>query len=100
MWTLKESYIKARGLGLSIPLDEFSFEFGGAEGIRLEIDAGLGDDAARWRFCQLDYAGHRIAVMVDRLAAGELEVWEARPVLAEPVCVDVGEMRWFPLDVQ
>jgi len=98
LWTLKESYIKARGLGLSIPLDEFSFEFGGAEGIRLEIDRGLGNDASRWRFCQLDYAGHRIAVMVDRLVAGALEVWEARPVLAEPVRVDVGEVRWFPRD--
>ena len=31
--------------------------------------------------------GHRIAVMVDRSVARELEVWEARPVLAAPVCV-------------
>jgi 4'-phosphopantetheinyl transferase len=100
LWTLKESYIKARGLGLLIPLDKFSFVFGGAAGVRLEMDASLGDDAGRWRFCQLDYAGHRIAVMVDRSVAGELEVWEARPVLASPVCVDVGEVKWFPLDVE
>jgi len=99
LWTLKESYIKARGLGLSIPLDEFSFVFSRAKGITLEIDERLGDDAGRWRFCQLDYAGHRIAVMVDRSVAGALEVWVARPVLAEPVRVDVGEVRWFPMDV-
>jgi 4'-phosphopantetheinyl transferase len=96
LWTLKESYIKARGLGLLVPLDEFSFVFGGAEGIRLEIDPRLGDEAGRWRFCQLDHAGHRIAVMVDRSAAGELEVWEARPMLAPPVRVDVGAVRWYP----
>jgi len=100
LWTLKESYIKARGLGLSIPLDKFSFVFGGAEGIGLELDASLGDEAARWRFCQLYYAGHRLAVMVDGLVAGALEVWEARPVLAEAARVDVGEVQWFPRDIR
>ena len=98
LWTLKEAYIKARGLGLRLPLDKFSFLFGGAEGVRLEIDPSLEDEAERWRFCLLDRAGHRIAAMVERSAAGELEVWEARPVLATPKNVNTEGVRWFPLD--
>jgi 4'-phosphopantetheinyl transferase len=100
LWTLKESYIKARGLGLLIPLDRFSFVFGGAEGIRLEIDPEIDDQAGRWRFCQIDLAGHRIAVMVDATTAAELEVWEARPVLAEPVSVSTGKVMWLPSEIR
>jgi 4'-phosphopantetheinyl transferase len=52
-WTLKESYIKARGLGLSIPLDRFAFHLEDPEQIRLTIDPGLEDYAGRWWFWQL-----------------------------------------------
>lgn len=47
LWTLKESYIKARGMGLAIPLDQFSFTF--ADGIDLAIDPALRDTAATWQ---------------------------------------------------
>jgi len=95
LWTLKESYIKARGMGLSLALNKFSFLFE-AEEIRLEVDASLGDVPERWRFCLLDHAGHRIAAMVERAGAGDLELLEARPVLAPPVQVSVGKTQWFP----
>jgi 4'-phosphopantetheinyl transferase len=52
IWTLKESYIKARGMGLAIPLDGFSFRFPSERSIAFSIQASLGDNAARWQFWQ------------------------------------------------
>jgi 4'-phosphopantetheinyl transferase len=98
LWTLKEAYIKARGQGMALALDQFSFLFGGAQDVRLEMGPGLQDEARQWRVCLLDLAGHRVAAVVQRHAAGEIAVWEARPVLAEPARVDVGEVKWYALD--
>lgn len=49
-WTLKESYIKAKGMGLSLPLDSFSFSFPDEYRVRLEVDAE--DDDGEWDFWQ------------------------------------------------
>jgi len=97
LWTLKEAYMKARGLGMALPTKLFSFVFEGGGGHRLEMDAEAEDAAERWRFCTLDHAGHRIALMVECGSAPELEVWEARPPLGEPKRVEVGTVRWWPV---
>ena len=59
-WTLKESYIKACGMGLSLPLDQFWFELGDEPSIHFL--PGIEDDPARWGFTQqrLD-SGHYVA---------------------------------------
>jgi 4'-phosphopantetheinyl transferase len=49
LWTLKESYIKARGMGLALPLDGFAFRFD-ADRVRLEVSPALEDDGNRWQF--------------------------------------------------
>jgi 4'-phosphopantetheinyl transferase len=97
LWTLKEAYIKARGMGLSLPLQKFSFVFGGVEGMRLELDECLADEAGRWRFCLLDHAGHRVALMAEHAAAPALQLWEARPFLAPPRRLSAEQPLWFPL---
>lgn len=96
LWTLKEAYIKARGMGLSLPLNQFSLLFGGSQEIRLELDACLGDEPARWRFCELAHAGHRIAVMVQQAGNPSLQVWEWRAVLSTPTRLAGKERQWFP----
>jgi 4'-phosphopantetheinyl transferase len=66
-WTLKEAYIKARGMGLAIPLDHFSFLIEMGKPIRIEFDPRLPDDAASWQFAQLRVAPrHLISAAVRR----------------------------------
>ena len=47
VWTLKEAYVKARGLGLSLPLDGFSYAFPGTTSLTLNVHPP-GDGAGSW----------------------------------------------------
>lgn len=61
-WTLKEAYIKARGMGLSIPLDAFWFDLEGRSP-RLHLTDRCPDHPLRWWFYQyVPTTHHRLAV--------------------------------------
>jgi 4'-phosphopantetheinyl transferase len=52
-WTLKESYIKAHGMGLSLALDSFGFSFPSDSVIELSVDADDANTGSAWHFWQL-----------------------------------------------
>lgn len=66
-WTLKESYIKARGMGISLPLEQFSFLLNPAQPVRIAFDSRLQDDPASWQFNQFRPSPqHLMAVAIRR----------------------------------
>ncbi|WP_080898348.1 4'-phosphopantetheinyl transferase family protein [Variovorax paradoxus] len=63
LWTLKESYIKARGMGLQIPLDSFAFALDAPGDIGFTLADPHDDTAHRWHFRQLQPTrDHMVAI--------------------------------------
>jgi 4'-phosphopantetheinyl transferase len=88
-WTFKESYIKARGMGLSLPLDKFSFHYDHPNDVSIAIRPELADDPARWQFWQFQPSPeYLVAVCAERAGAQSprLAVRQAVPLLGEREC--------------
>lgn len=78
-WTLKEAYIKARGLGLALPLRQFTFLRTAGRAPSITFAPELHDDATTWQFAQFwPTVQHRMAVAVRRTG-------EDVPILVEHV---------------
>ena len=100
LWTLKESYLKARREGLRLALDAFAFDFTGERGLRLSFEPRLADSPRRWRFWQFTpRTDHVAAVCAGRGEPPEgeprLTVREVVPLAWEKV-VQVGFSRCGP----
>ncbi|MFD8122985.1 4'-phosphopantetheinyl transferase family protein [Streptomyces albidoflavus] len=70
LWTLKEAYSKARGLGLGLSFDTFSFELAEERGV-LGFRPPDDDVARRWRFLELEPVPGVLAAVAVMADAGE-----------------------------
>jgi 4'-phosphopantetheinyl transferase len=86
-WTFKESYIKARGMGLSLPLGKFSFHYPTERAVDITIDADLAD-AKQWQFWQFrPRAEYLAAICAERVGDQQpvLTVRQTVPMHSEAV---------------
>jgi 4'-phosphopantetheinyl transferase len=66
-WTLKESYIKACGMGLYIPLKNFSFKFNDKNSsiISIHFSSLINDNPEFWSFWILNiYSDYKVAIAI------------------------------------
>ena len=75
-WSRKEAFIKARGEGLSLPLDQFDVSLVPGEPARLLATRPDPAEAAKWTMRNLDAGpGHKAALVVEG-AGWTLKTWE------------------------
>lgn len=90
-WARKEAYIKAHGLGLSLPLDSFDVSLAPDKPAILHATRPDEQEAARWRLLSLEVApGYAAAVAAEGVAPIpskganlEFKLWDWTPVITQ-----------------
>ena len=77
-WTRKEAYIKARGEGLNIPLNQFDVSLVPGEPAALLNSRYDHDDTSRWILCALDMGTQYAAALAVEGNDWEIRCWDWR----------------------
>ncbi len=78
-WTRKEAYVKARGEGLSLPLDQFDVSLAPGEPAQLLHVAGDPQEAARWTLMELAPGPDHAAALAVPGHGWRLTCWQWQP---------------------
>jgi 4'-phosphopantetheinyl transferase len=74
-WTRKEAYIKARGMGLSLPLDCFDVSLAPGEPAALLATRGGEPEATRWSLHEIDVGTNHVAALAVEDGCRRLNRW-------------------------
>ncbi len=75
-WTRKEAYIKAQGLGLSLPLDSFDVSLAPNEQVVLRATRPDANESARWSLHSLDVESNYAAALAVEGNCLEIRCWD------------------------
>ncbi len=93
-WTLKEAYIKARGMGLALPLRRFSYTFPDPGVVNIEFDPEVGDHEPDWQFALYQPAPeHYLSAAIRRGDRADLRIVVRRSTALAREAVEVDPPR-------
>lgn len=90
LWTMKEAYVKAKGLGLAIPLTAFTIGFPTANCLSIDFQPEANDVSTFWQLWSVDMGDHyALSLAINCHKALSLRLFSNLPLqsIAETDCV-------------